>query len=114
MAVHKEQQDEQGRGQTRAQGKRGRPTYQKSARVPSEADQPEPSVDIQKSEGASRESNPHTPWLWTIGKDKTPLPVFAKGQGELALRMMEGIPIMHNMSLTRSLYAEGTEDSYIP
>ena len=53
-------------------------------------------------------------------KDKTPLPVIlAKGQGELALRMMEvarqeGIPIMHNVSLAQSLYAEGTEDSYIP
>lgn len=53
-------------------------------------------------------------------KDKTPLPVIlAKGQGELALRMMEvarqeGIPIMHNVPLARSLYAEGTEDSYIP
>ncbi|MBQ9452170.1 MAG: type III secretion system export apparatus subunit SctU [Desulfovibrio sp.] len=53
-------------------------------------------------------------------KDKTPLPVIlAKGQGELALRMMEvarqeGIPIMHNVPLARSLYAEGTEDAYIP
>ncbi len=53
-------------------------------------------------------------------KDKTPLPIIlAKGQGELALRMMEvarqeGIPIMHNVPLARALYAEGTEDSYIP
>ena len=53
-------------------------------------------------------------------KERTPLPVIlAKGQGELALRMMdvarqEGIPIMHNVPLARSLYAEGTEDSYIP
>ena len=53
-------------------------------------------------------------------KDKTPLPVIlAKGQGELALRMMEiarqeGIPIMRNVPLARSLYAEGTENAYIP
>ena len=53
-------------------------------------------------------------------KDKTPLPIIlAKGEGELALRMMdvarqEGIPIMHNVPLARSLYAEGTEDAYIP
>ncbi|MBQ7738766.1 MAG: type III secretion system export apparatus subunit SctU [Desulfovibrionaceae bacterium] len=53
-------------------------------------------------------------------KDRTPLPVIlAKGQGELAKRMIdvakqEGIPIMHNVSLARGLYAEGTENSYIP
>ncbi|MCR5814058.1 MAG: type III secretion system export apparatus subunit SctU [Desulfovibrio sp.] len=53
-------------------------------------------------------------------KDKTPLPIIlAKGKGELALRMMdvarqEGIPIMHNVPLARSLYNEGSEDAYIP
>lgn len=53
-------------------------------------------------------------------KDRTPLPIIlAKGKDGLALRMMEvarreGIPIMHNVPLARSLYAEGTEDSYIP
>lgn len=53
-------------------------------------------------------------------KEKTPLPVIlAKGKDQLALRMMdvarqEGIPIMRNVPLARSLYAEGTEDAYIP
>ncbi|MBR3663781.1 MAG: type III secretion system export apparatus subunit SctU [Desulfovibrio sp.] len=53
-------------------------------------------------------------------KDKTPLPVIlAKGQGELALRMIaiakqEGIPIMRNVPLAQSLFKEGTEDAYIP
>ncbi len=53
-------------------------------------------------------------------KDKTPLPVIlAKGEGLLAQRMIkvaeeEGIPIMRNVPLARSLYAEGTENAYIP
>ena len=53
-------------------------------------------------------------------KDRTPLPVIlAKGQGVLAQRMIEtareeGIPIMHNVPLARSLYEQGTENAYIP
>lgn len=53
-------------------------------------------------------------------KDRTPLPVIlAKGEGLMAKRMMEiareeGIPIMQNVPLARSLFAEGTENSYIP
>lgn len=53
-------------------------------------------------------------------KDKTPLPVIlAKGEGALAQRMIEvakeeGIPIMRNVPLARALYAEGTENAYIP
>ena len=53
-------------------------------------------------------------------KDKTPLPVIlAKGEGFLAQRMIkvaeeEGIPIMRNVPLARSLYADGTENAYIP
>lgn len=53
-------------------------------------------------------------------KDKTPLPVIlAKGEGAMAKRMIdiareEGIPIMRNVPLARSLYAEGAEYSYIP
>ena len=53
-------------------------------------------------------------------KGRTPLPVIlAKGQGVLAQRMIrvaeeEGIPIMRNVPLARSLYEQGTEQSYIP
>ncbi|MBQ3059908.1 MAG: type III secretion system export apparatus subunit SctU [Desulfovibrio sp.] len=53
-------------------------------------------------------------------KGKTPLPVIlAKGQGVLAERMIraareEGIPIMRNVPLARSLFEEGTENAYIP
>ena len=53
-------------------------------------------------------------------KDRTPLPVIlAKGQGLLAQRMIEvareeGIPIMRNVPLARSLFEQGTEQSYIP
>lgn len=53
-------------------------------------------------------------------KDATPLPVvLAKGEGELALRMIamakqEGIPIMRNVPLARALFEEGTENAYIP
>ena len=53
-------------------------------------------------------------------KDTTPLPVIlAKGEGALAQRMIEtakeeGIPIMRNVPLARALYAEGTENAYIP
>ena len=53
-------------------------------------------------------------------KDRTPLPVIlAKGQGVLAARMIkiaqeEGIPIMRNVPLARSLFDQGTENSYIP
>ena len=52
-------------------------------------------------------------------KDKTPLPVIlARGQGALAQRMIraareEGIPIMRNVPLARSLFEQGTENSYI-
>ncbi len=53
-------------------------------------------------------------------KDRTPLPVIlAKGEGFLAQRMMqvareEGIPIMRNVPLARSLFENGTENAYIP
>lgn len=53
-------------------------------------------------------------------KGTTPLPVvLAKGEGELAQRMIdvarqEGIPIMRNVPLARALYEEGTENAYIP
>ena len=53
-------------------------------------------------------------------KEKTPIPVIlAKGQGDLARRMIEvakqeGIPIMRQPPLARALYSEGTEDSFIP
>lgn len=53
-------------------------------------------------------------------KNTTPLPVvLAKGEGELALRMIavakqEGIPIMRNVPLARALFEEGTENAYIP
>lgn len=53
-------------------------------------------------------------------KEKTPLPVIlAKGEGSLALRMIEvakqeGIPVMRNVPLARALYSEGTENAYIP
>ena len=53
-------------------------------------------------------------------KEKTPLPVIlAKGEGYLALRMIEaakeeGIPIMRNVPLARALYRDGTENGYIP
>lgn len=53
-------------------------------------------------------------------KERTPLPVIlARGQGALAQRMIraaeeEGIPVMRNVPLARSLYEQGTEDSYIP
>lgn len=53
-------------------------------------------------------------------KDKTPLPlVLAKGEGELAKRMIkvaeeEGIPIMRNVPLARNLYHNAEENAYIP
>ena len=53
-------------------------------------------------------------------KDRTPLPVIlAKGEGFLAQRMIrvaqeEGIPIMRNVPLARSLFENGTENAYIP
>ncbi|ABM30022.1 type III secretion system export apparatus subunit SctU [Nitratidesulfovibrio vulgaris] len=53
-------------------------------------------------------------------KDRTPLPVIlAKGEGLMARRMVEiareeGIPVMQNVPLARSLFAEGTENAYIP
>lgn len=53
-------------------------------------------------------------------KDTTPLPIIlAKGEGELARRMIavaqeEGIPIMRNVSLARNLFENGTENAYIP
>ena len=53
-------------------------------------------------------------------KDRTPLPIIlAKGEGFLAQRMIktaeeEGIPIMRNVPLARSLFENGTENAYIP
>lgn len=53
-------------------------------------------------------------------RDETPLPVIlAKGEGQLALRMIEvakeeGIPIMRNVPLAQALYRDGTENAYIP
>ncbi len=53
-------------------------------------------------------------------KGITPLPiVLMKGKGPLALAMIdfakeEGIPIMRNVPLARSLYAKADEDAYIP
>jgi type III secretion protein U len=53
-------------------------------------------------------------------KETTPLPVIlAKGEGLLALRMMEiareeNIPIMQNVPLARSLFTDGMENAYIP
>jgi type III secretion protein U len=52
--------------------------------------------------------------------EETPLPmVLAKGEGYLAERMIaiakeEGIPIMQNVPLARSLHAEAPVDQYIP
>ena len=51
---------------------------------------------------------------------RTPLPIVtAKGEGELARRMIEaaraaGVPIMREASLARNLYDESTENAYIP
>jgi type III secretion protein U len=51
---------------------------------------------------------------------RTPLPVvLAKGEGELARRMIqvakeEGIPILQEAPLARALFEEGTENAYIP
>lgn len=53
-------------------------------------------------------------------KDRTPLPVIlAKGEGELARRMIavakeEGIPVMRNVPLAQALYRDGAENAYIP
>lgn len=53
-------------------------------------------------------------------KDRTKLPVvLAKGQGELARRMIEAakeenIPIMRQPELARALYADAHEDEYVP
>ncbi len=53
-------------------------------------------------------------------KEKTPLPlILAKGQDALAQRMIEiakeeGIPVMRNVDLARSLFETGTENAYIP
>ena len=53
-------------------------------------------------------------------QNRTPLPVIlAKGQGPVALRMMEaareaGVPIMRNVPLARALYWKGEENEYIP
>ncbi len=52
--------------------------------------------------------------------DKDPLPVIlAKGEGELARRMIEvakeeKIPIMREAPLARALFEEGQEDQYVP
>jgi type III secretion protein U len=52
--------------------------------------------------------------------EKTPLPVVvAKGEGALARRMIqiareEGIPILQNIPLARSLHADAPVDQYIP
>jgi type III secretion protein U len=51
---------------------------------------------------------------------RTPLPVIlAKGEGELARRMIEtarqaGVPILREAQLARSLYEEGLENAFIP
>jgi type III secretion protein U len=53
-------------------------------------------------------------------KDRTPLPVIlAKGEGELARRMIEaakeaGIPILREAPLARELFEQGSENAYIP
>ena len=53
-------------------------------------------------------------------EDETPLPiVLAKGEGPTAQRMVqaakeEGIPIMQNIPLARSLFADAQESAYIP
>ncbi len=53
-------------------------------------------------------------------KDKDPLPIIvAKGEGEMAKRMIEAakeenIPIMREPPLARALYSQGEEDQYIP
>lgn len=52
------------------------------------------------------------------GKTKLPL-IVAKGQGEMARRMIETakeeqIPIMRQPALARALYADGVEDAYVP
>ncbi|MCG8564245.1 MAG: type III secretion system export apparatus subunit SctU [Desulfobacterales bacterium] len=53
-------------------------------------------------------------------EEETPLPVvLAKGEGALAKRMVaaareEGIPIMQNVPLARALYADASENEYIP
>jgi type III secretion protein U len=53
-------------------------------------------------------------------KERTPLPVIlAKGEGELARRMIEvakeaGIPILREAPLARELFDQGSENAYIP
>ena len=53
-------------------------------------------------------------------KEKDPLPrILAKGQGEMAKRMIEvakeeNIPVMREPPLARALFAEGNEDESIP
>jgi type III secretion protein U len=53
-------------------------------------------------------------------KDETPLPVLlAKGEGALAEQMVKaareaGVPVMQNIPLARALFAQGTEEQYIP
>ncbi|MCR5084114.1 MAG: type III secretion system export apparatus subunit SctU [Succinivibrionaceae bacterium] len=52
--------------------------------------------------------------------ERTPLPVIlAKGEGELARRMIaaakeEGIPVMREPPLARALFSDGTENAFIP
>ncbi|WP_019002157.1 EscU/YscU/HrcU family type III secretion system export apparatus switch protein [Succinimonas amylolytica] len=52
--------------------------------------------------------------------EKDPLPVIlAKGEGDLARRMIEAareekIPIMREAPLARALFEEGREDEYVP
>ncbi len=52
------------------------------------------------------------------GRTKLPL-IVAKGQGEMARRMIEAakeekIPIMRQPALARALFADGIEDSFVP
>ena len=53
-------------------------------------------------------------------RDTQPLPlILAKGEGEMALRMIavareEKIPVMREPPLARALFAEGEEGQYIP
>ncbi|MBQ9275283.1 MAG: type III secretion system export apparatus subunit SctU [Succinivibrio sp.] len=53
-------------------------------------------------------------------REREPIPrILAKGEGDLALRMIEvakqeNIPIMRQATLARALYAEGEEGNFIP
>jgi type III secretion protein U len=65
-------------------------------------------------------TNPTEIAIAILYDEETPLPmIIAKGEGFLAQRMIaiakeEGIPIMQNIPLARSLHAEAPVDQYIP